>query len=144
MSALVLGIGRVDFEGEAAIRLEAVAEHSVRGTYDLPIADSGDGLSRADWSPMLTAVVDDCFNEIEPSVIAARFHNTLARWAAAVVARHATRDVVLSGGCFLNKLLTERVMEAISATRKRFYRHEKIPPGDGGLAAGQLAVAMCS
>jgi hydrogenase maturation protein HypF len=60
------------------------------------------------------------------------------------VASQPPRDVVLSGGCFLNKLLTERVVEAVQATGRRVFPHEQIPPGDAGLAAGQLAVAMGS
>jgi hydrogenase maturation protein HypF len=144
VSALALGIHKVDFEGAAAIRLEAVADPAVRDTYDMPVAGgtSTDGVSRADWRPLLAAVVDDCFAEIEPRVIAGRFHNTLARWVAAVVANQPLRDVVLSGGCFLNKLLTERVVEAVTGTGRRVFWHEKISPGDAGIAAGQLAIAM--
>ena len=51
-------------------------------------------------------------------------------------------DVVLGGGCFQNRLLTERTIEAIRETGARVYGPGSIPPGDGGLAAGQLAVAM--
>ena len=52
------------------------------------------------------------------------------------------RDVVLGGGCFQNRLLTERTIEAIRETGARVHGPGSIPPGDGGLAAGQLAVAM--
>lgn len=146
VSALVFGLHNVDFEGAAAIRLEAVADPAVRDIYALPTAEgpSTDQVVRADWTPLLAAIVDDCLAEIEPPVIASRFHNTLAHWAASIVANQPLGDVVLSGGCFLNRFLTERVVEAVRATGRRIFCHEKIPPGDLGLAAGQLAIAMGS
>jgi hydrogenase maturation protein HypF len=51
-------------------------------------------------------------------------------------------DVVLSGGCFQNRFLAERTLEALEASGRRVYLHGQIPPGDGGLAVGQLAVAL--
>ena len=55
---------------------------------------------------------------------------------------HPHRDVVLSGGCFQNRLLAERTAEEIGAAGRRVHLHGQVPPGDGGLAAGQLAVAL--
>jgi hydrogenase maturation protein HypF len=57
-----------------------------------------------------------------------------------VASQHPRLHVVLSGGCFRNRLLTERVLDALRD--RRVHRHQTIPPGDGGLAAGQLAVAL--
>jgi hydrogenase maturation protein HypF len=146
VAAIVLSIHKVDFEGEAAMKLQAAADPSVHDTYELPMTECApaDGLRRADWSSMLTALVDDSVAGIEPRVVAARFHNSLAKWTVAVVESQMLRDVVLSGGCFLNRLLTERIVEAVRGTGRRVYWHEKIPTGDAGLAAGQLAIAICS
>jgi hydrogenase maturation protein HypF len=79
---------------------------------------------------------------VAPAACAARFHNGLAAWAGAVVEQSTLLDVVLSGGCFLNGLLTERVLEAVGRRGRRVYHHSTIPPNDGGLAVGQLAVAL--
>ena len=50
--------------------------------------------------------------------------------------------VVLSGGVFLNALLTREVDRAARrADGFRVYRHRRVPPNDGGLSLGQLAVA---
>ena len=69
-----------------------------------------------------------------------RFHNALAHWAAAVAVAEDLHDVVLTGGCFQNRLLAERTREALK--NRRVHIHGFVPPGDGGLAAGQLAAAM--
>lgn len=152
VAALVLGAREVTYEGEAAIWLEAVADPAETGSYPLPLvpADAcpkapGDrSIPRADWRPLLTALREDIERDVDVRVVAARFHNTLAQWGAAAARQSPLGDVVLSGGCFQNRLLTERAIEAIAATGKRVHVHDLVPPGDGGLAAGQLAVAMAS
>jgi hydrogenase maturation protein HypF len=146
VAALVLGVHRVGFEGEAAIQLQAAADRKVYNAYDLGIVHeaSPEIGSRADWAPMLMTIVNDCFDGVESGVIAARFHNALANWAGAVAASQALYDVVVSGGCFLNELLTDRVVEAVRASGRRAYTHSVIPAGDGGIAAGQLAIALCA
>ena len=49
--------------------------------------------------------------------------------------------VVLSGGVFMNALLTGEVLERLEADGFRVYRHRRVPPNDGGISLGQLAVA---
>ena len=77
-------------------------------------------------------------------VVAARFHNTIV--AATAEAVHATArqvgvgPVVLTGGCFQNALLTERLAGALASSFS-VYLHHQVPPGDGGLALGQAVVA---
>ena len=59
------------------------------------------------------------------------------------VARHETGigAVALSGGVFLNALLTTEAVDRLSGDGYRVYRHRLVPPGDGGLCLGQLAIA---
>jgi hydrogenase maturation protein HypF len=156
VAALVLGAHEASYEGEAAVVLEAVADAAVTDTYSLPLAYSlplrlpdgsepmaGDStVPRGDWRPMLSAILADLASGVEAGVIAARFHNALGRWAAAVASRQPLYEVVLSGGCFQNRFLAERTVEALDRVNRKTYLHSRIPPGDGGLAVGQLAVAI--
>ena len=141
VAALVLGIHEVSYEGEAAVCLEAIADPAVAEAYPFALDVSG-GIVCMDWRPMLTAILDDLAADVAPEAIAGRFHATLSAWAAAGVAQLPVQDVVLSGGCFRNRLLAEQTLVAVRNGGRRAYSHRHIPPGDGGLAAGQLAVAV--
>jgi hydrogenase maturation protein HypF len=152
VAALLLDARAASYEGEAAIWLEAVADPTVCETYELPLLASAEAsvgagdpsVPRGDWRPMLSAILDELRRGTSPDVLAARFHNTLAGWAAAIARTEPFGDVVLSGGCFQNRLLAERTAEAVQAAGRRVHLHGFVPPGDGGLAAGQLAIAMAS
>jgi hydrogenase maturation protein HypF len=55
------------------------------------------------------------------------------------VARQLSQErVVLSGGCFQNKYLTERTIERLRSEGFRPYWHQRVPPNDGGIALGQI------
>jgi hydrogenase maturation protein HypF len=146
VAALLLGAQEVSYEGEAAVWLEAVADARVIDAYDLPLrAPEGIGdrsCPRGDWRPLLTAVLADLERGLDGGIIAARFHNALARWASEVVVRCPLPDVVLSGGCFQNRLLAERTLDQLRTLNRRVFVHSNVPPGDSGLAVGQLAVAL--
>ncbi len=133
MAALVLGIRGTSYDGEAAARLEAAADPADDAVYPLP-----DG----DWRPLVAAVLEAIRRGEDAAHIAAGIHGALASWAAAVAQREGVREVVLSGGCFQNALLTTRVAAAVADQGKRVYVPGVIPPNDGGLAVGQLAVAL--
>ena len=75
------------------------------------------------------------------ATIAARVHNTLARAIAAVAERAGEPRVVLSGGCFQNRALSERAAAWLGAAGFSPYLHQRVPPNDGGLALGQVAMA---
>ena len=70
-----------------------------------------------------------------------RFHRGLARGVVEAVRRFPSHPVILTGGVFQNRVLTELVSEALVADRREFWIPERIPLNDGGLAAGQLAIA---
>ena len=133
MAALVLGVRGVSYEGEAAARLEAAADPGGDAAYPLP-----DG----DWRPLVATVADAVRRGRDRAEIAAGVHGALARWAAAVARRERVPDVVLTGGCFQNALLAARVAAAVAETGARVHLHGAVPPNDGGLSVGQLAVAL--
>jgi len=73
--------------------------------------------------------------------VAARFLNSLVRGAAEVAARVGEERVALTGGCFQNRLLTERLARALRRAGHQVLLHELVPPNDGGVSLGQVAVA---
>ena len=77
--------------------------------------------------------------------MAARFHNTLAESTAEACAlaagRCGTETVVLSGGAFQNRRLMQRTRELLEGAGLRVLTPAALPPNDGGIAYGQLAVA---
>jgi len=74
-------------------------------------------------------------------IISARFHNALADLALDIARSAKLNKVVLSGGCFQNALLTERVYNRLHKAGFSVYLHKEVPPGDGGIALGQIYVA---
>ena len=98
-----------------------------------------------DPRPLIRAVARDAGDGVAASTIARRLHSTLVEIVMATCQR--LRDttgidgVVLSGGVFQNALLTAEVPERLAGAGFRPYRHRIVPPNDGGLCLGQLAVA---
>ena len=137
-AALILGIERVDYEGEAAMRLEAVADRRAVGFYNFPVRDGNP--RELDWRPLFAGLAADWHRGIDPPVIAMRFHRGLAQGIVQMCRMLPELPAVLSGGVFQNRLLTELVVEEFGDP-DGLYLPESIPPNDGGLAAGQLAVA---
>jgi hydrogenase maturation protein HypF len=74
-------------------------------------------------------------------VISAKFHNALVETIVAVAHRIGEERIVLTGGCFQNKYLTERAVSRLQSEGFRPYWHQRIPPNDGGIALGQAVAA---
>jgi len=138
---------RVSYEGQAAMQLEWLAGTlPVDGRYPFQVdSSSADFPLMIDTRPLIRAVLEDANDGVEAASIARRFHSTLVQIVADVCRkiRQATRvnAVVLSGGVFMNALLTTEVVEALTADDFRVFRHRIVPPNDGGLCLGQLMVA---
>jgi hydrogenase maturation protein HypF len=138
---------RVTYEGQAAIELEWLAsETALNGTYPFVLNPPRDADSPwiVDTRPSIRAIVSDVTNEVGAAVVAQRFHSTLVEMIAEVCDRlrdeSRVATVVLSGGVFLNALLTHEVTARLATDGFRTYRHHLVPPNDGGLSLGQLAV----
>jgi hydrogenase maturation protein HypF len=74
-------------------------------------------------------------------VIAARFHNALVNWIVEVAERVKEKKIVLSGGVFQNRYLTERAAAVLESRGFAVHTHHQVPPNDGGIALGQVAMA---
>ena len=129
----------ISFEGQAAMALEFAADESCTEAYCLPLAAGAPAV--ADWEPLVRAVLRDRAAGESAARISARFHNALADLAVAVAERGDCRQVALSGGCFQNVLLTARVAARVRQAGFEVFLHREVPPGDGGIALGQVAVA---
>ena len=74
-------------------------------------------------------------------LIAARFHNALVEWILEVAAAAKLKQIVLSGGVFQNRYLTERAAAALESRGFVVYTHQQVPPNDGGIALGQAVMS---
>jgi hydrogenase maturation protein HypF len=153
VAALVGLPGSVSFEGEAAMRLEAIAERGYAGTYPVPLVDAvapaelAPGqrphapLLELDWRPMLAAILADLARGVGAATVAARFHAALADTALELARRAGSRYVALTGGCFQNRRLTVEVARRLRDEQFEVLVHRQVPANDGGIALGQVAVA---
>jgi hydrogenase maturation protein HypF len=138
-AALILGVDRADFDGQVAMRLEAAADRSARGWYEFPLSEGK--LPELDWRPLFTGLLVDHRRGVEPSIMAMRFHRSLAHGITRVCRHWREMPAVLTGGVFQNRLLTELVAEMHNDESQPLGLPGTLPPNDGGLAAGQLTIA---
>jgi hydrogenase maturation protein HypF len=150
VAALTGARGRVTYEGQAAIELEwLAAELPPAPGYAFELTRPADAAAPlvVDTRPLVRDVVEDVRRGAGAAAVARRLHTTLVDVVSVVcrAARERTglSGVVLSGGVFLNALLTQEVAGRLAAEGFTVYRHRLVPPGDGGLSLGQLAVAAC-
>jgi hydrogenase maturation protein HypF len=143
VGALGLGRHRATYEGQVALEWNLAAVSGVDEEYGFGLDEQGD-TAVVDLRPTVRGAVEDLVRGQEPGVVSARFHNTLAASAAAMVAegarRHGPLPVVLTGGCFQNERLVEGVRRRLEPVHE-VWQHGEVPPGDGGLALGQALVA---
>ncbi len=164
--ASLLGLRQqVHFEGQAAMELEFALEGSQTDeSYDLPAGllhraqaasaaphhpasphaalRTPDSALILDWSPMVAGILADLEHNIPPGQISAKFHNALVGAIISVARRAGQPRVLLSGGCFQNRYLTERAVQGLQGAGFRAYWHQRVPPNDGGIALGQVVAAL--
>src|SRR6185437_15341963 len=87
-------------------------------------------------------ILEDIRKGLSRSIIACKFHNALAESALGIARLAGVERVVLTGGCFQNKYLTERTVTRLQAEGFRVSWHQRVPPNDGGVALGQVVAAL--
>jgi len=141
--ASLLGLcQRQTYEGQAAIRLEARVDRGSLDPYPIALVDCGAAPTVIDWAPLVRAVIADRDAGVAIAQIAARVHDGLAAAIADVARRAGAHQVVLGGGCFQNRVLTERACARLRAAGHAPFVAARVPPNDGGIALGQLVAAV--
>ena len=130
---------RVSFEGQAAMELEFARRLDVPDAYPFRIEETQP--MKVDWGPMIREMLADVGRNESSGVISAKFHNALAEMIIAVTKKIGEQNVVLTGGCFQNRYLTERAVARLREEKFTPYWHQRIPPNDGGIALGQCIAA---
>jgi hydrogenase maturation protein HypF len=146
-ACLILGLTQASHEGEAAMRLEAACDPTADGEYRWSVVPGAP--IELDWRLALQSMLSDRQRGEAPGVMAERFHRGVAAAmidaVRAVAQRQATppgTPVVLSGGVFQNRRLIELLVTEWPTECGPLGLPGRIPPNDGGLAAGQLAIAL--
>ncbi|HUH68582.1 MAG TPA: carbamoyltransferase HypF [Mycobacterium sp.] len=145
--ASLLGVRhRIDYEGQAAIELEALAESAAQNPEgigpSLPLVVRGDGVIHP--ATMVQTMVSALYAGTQPALLAAAFHHAVADAVAEVVGQvaGAVRLVGLTGGVFQNVLLLRACRKRLQLAGFEVLTHHTVPPNDGGLALGQATISM--
>ncbi len=143
--AALLGVrDHVTYEGQAAIELETLAAQAFPAqAYPVALSQQ-EAQGRMPTQALFRAVVEDVRRGTPRPAIAARFHATViavTRQAVRMAAQQTgISEVVLSGGCFQNRLLLEGLASALREDGLTVYTHHLVPPNDGGLSLGQAVI----
>jgi hydrogenase maturation protein HypF len=133
---------QIHFEGQAAMELEfAIGGIETDEHYALSLVTHHSSLI-LDWSPMVKAISADVKAGMPAGIISAKFHNALVEAIIAIAKHLGESCVVLSGGCFQNRYLTERAVRRLRTEGFCPYWHQRVPPNDGGIALGQVVAAL--
>ena len=120
------------FEGQAAMLLE--------NEIGLLRTEEAYPLSGGDWAPLIEKVLADRREGVSVPMIAAQFHNALVNWIVEVATKVGEKQLVVSGGVFQNRYLTEQAAAALEAVGYVVHTHQRVPPNDGGIALGQAVM----
>jgi len=140
VSALAGVRQQVNYEGQAAIEFEALADEAEAGSYSF-----GLNQDEVQVRGVLEALAKDVMAGVPASKISARFHNGLAESVMETVRKISDdtgiRSVVLSGGVWQNITLLRRTLSLLQSDDFHVYIHREVPTNDGGLSLGQAAIA---
>lgn len=129
----------VNYEGQAAIELEQLAERTDH-FYPFELKDYV-----FDPDPMIRSIVEDLKAGVPKPLISGKFHRTIAQVILEVARRaraeRGLKEVVLSGGCFQNLLLLESCVSLLEAEGFSVFVNHRVPPNDGGISLGQAYYA---
>ena len=140
VSGLITLRRSVNYEGQAAIELEGIADTLATDFYEFRI--DGDQIFA---EPVIRRCVEELLDEVPAGQISARFHRSVAQLivniAQKVREERQLNRVVLSGGVFQNMWLLERATQLLRESGFEVFTHSRVPANDGGISLGQAAIA---
>ncbi len=147
LAALILGTGHVNFEAQAAMALEDKAWRALEGQplsrfadFESPVVNllEEDDLVLMDWRPLIAFAAESSQCQ---EARALGVHIALARGICDLAETYLELPVLVTGGCFQNRLLTELVEASIRERGGTVHFHREVPPNDGGISLGQAVAA---
>ena len=140
VSALAGVRSEVNYEGQAAIELEALCDPDEKSTYSFEQSGSMILLTSL-WQQ----IVQDLSSGRSQSLISARFHNGLANLftdlCLNIRRNRGLNTIALSGGVWQNRTLLEKSVRQLRQNGFKILLHRKVPTNDGGISLGQIMVA---
>ncbi|NJB68827.1 hydrogenase maturation protein HypF [Desulfobaculum xiamenense] len=136
----------VDYEAQAAIRLEAIQAMDESHIYECGLTQRADAADVLDTLALFRQVHNDWQAGVDAGVISRRFHlglaHALADAAATIAARHGVDTVGLSGGVMHNVTLAESLPRLLAARGLTPLSHRQTSPGDACISLGQADYGM--
>lgn len=129
------------YEGQCAITLEnaawtAIENNIAQYPLNLPFMN---GVWRTD---ILIRMIDEAVTRQENIYsIALGFHRAISTAMIETASMYEADQIALSGGVFMNRILTEEAIEGLARSGAKVYINEKVPCNDGGIALGQAYLA---
>lgn len=142
--ASLIGLRQINrFEGQAAMELEfQLSDTANEDYYEFHVKNQKNvGNSSkylVDWKILIQQLLEDKTNNIPVNLISQKFHNTLTEIIIEIAKKVNESKIVLSGGCFQNRYLTEHTVNRLKEENFSPYWHQRIPPNDGGISVGQI------
>ncbi len=134
----------VDFEGQAAMELEALCQPKYDGNYRYQIKKENNNWV-IDTDRMFQQIILDLEKKVSLNKIATQFHNTIAHFILSLCDKirkeYNINYVALSGGVFQNSFLLTRTMKKLKDANFIVLIHKKLPPNDACISLGQALVA---
>lgn len=134
----------VTYEGQAAIRLEALARRAeTAGGMTVPFGTfESNGMLFVDWAPAFRAMAEQPPRKGHEPSLALAFHDAVVKACLEMVqyamSHSKLRDIALSGGVFMNRILCDALTGKLKSLKLNVLTHAAVPPNDGGIALGQV------
>ncbi|HSE67785.1 MAG TPA: Sua5/YciO/YrdC/YwlC family protein, partial [Gemmatimonadales bacterium] len=145
-AAAILGVRRLaEYEGQAAMELEALAGCRIAAEYYCGLEEAPDGSIILDPMPLLVRLGLSRQRGQDPADLAADFHASIAwnttQWVVRAAGRVGADTVALGGGVFQNARLFASLQRRLQSAGLRVLTPRKLSPNDGAISYGQAAVA---
>ena len=135
---------RITYDAQGAIELENILTPYTQADYDFEIIEKDDTY-QINYDGIILGILRDIDQGMSPSIISAKFHNTIINATVDLVCRiskrYGIKQVVLSGGVFQNNYLLLHTLEKLRKRELAVYYNQQIPTNDSGISVGQLAIA---
>jgi hydrogenase maturation protein HypF len=144
--ATMIGLGSYNnFDAQLPMALEAIAAKNIDEQYQFSILSSEGQACCIDLGITIRQIINDIEEEINPGIISAKFHNTLAA-ALLDMAKHVREStelntVALSGGVFCNRYLLNHFIKRLRKENFKILFNREVPSNDGSISLGQTAIA---